>query len=50
MAGEGADFELLASCKVAGVRVRKARSRKTGLLVCLADVQGPLLNGYFALG
>lgn len=50
MAGQGRDYEELACCEVAGVHVRKLRSRKTGMLVCLAAVQGPMVNGYFALG
>ncbi len=40
----------LASCIVGGVEVRKLRSTKTGIVVCLAQVEGPLVNGYFCLG
>ncbi len=37
-------------CVVSGVEVRKLRSTRTGLTVCLALVEGPLVNGYFCLG
>jgi len=32
------------------IPVRKYRSRKTGLRIVVAEVQGPLVNGYFCLG
>lgn len=37
-------------CVVSGVEVRKLRSTRTGVTVCLAQVEGPLVNGYFCLG
>ena len=43
-------FEEIASCQVAGVFVSKYKSSRTGLLVCLAHVESPLVNGYFCLG
>lgn len=43
-------YEELASCEVAGVPVRKYRSLKSGVVVCIAQVEGPLVNGYFCLG
>lgn len=43
-------YELLAECTVAGVLVQKFRSTRTGLVVCIAHVEGPLVNGYFCLG
>ena len=43
-------YEELASCKVAGVPVGKYRSLRTGLVVCIAQVEGPLVHGYFCLG
>lgn len=44
------NYEELASCKVAGVPIGKYRSLKTGLIVCIAQVEGPMVNGYFCLG
>lgn len=32
------------------VPVHKYRSEKTGLTVVIAEVEGPLVNGYFTLG
>ena len=43
-------YELLADCTVAGVLVQKLRSTRTGIVVCIAHVEGPLVNGYFCLG
>ena len=43
-------FELVAGCEVAGVAVQKFKSTRTGLVVCLAQVEGPLVEGYFCLG
>ena len=43
-------YELLSECTVAGVLVQKLRSTRTGIVVCLANVEGPLVNGYFCLG
>ena len=43
-------YEQLAECTVAGVRVQKLRSTRTGIVVCLANVEGPLVNGFFCLG
>ena len=43
-------YELLAECTVAGVPVKKLQSTRTGIVVCVANVEGPLVNGYFCLG
>ena len=43
-------YETLAECTVVGVRVQKLRSTRTGIVVYLAHVEGPLVNGYFCLG
>ena len=43
-------YRTLAECTVAGVRVQKLKSSRTGILVYLAQVEGPLVNGYFCLG
>lgn len=48
MSGKG--YELLAECTVAGVPVQKLRSTRTGIVVCVVQVEGPLVNGYFCLG
>jgi hypothetical protein len=43
-------FELICETKANDViRVRKFKSQKTGLKVVLADVEGPVVNGYLAL-
>jgi len=45
------EYELQYSGKVNDIiPVCKYRSRKTGLRVVVAEVQGPLVNGYFCLG
>lgn len=46
----GKEYELLVDCTVAGILVQKLRSTRTGLVVCVANVEGPLVNGYFCLG
>ena len=43
-------YEKLASCEVAGVPIEKYKSTRSGLVACLAQVEGPLVNGYFCLG
>ena len=43
-------YEALGSCEIAGVLIRKLKSRRTGVTVYLAQVEGPLVNGYFCLG
>lgn len=44
------DFELLYSTKVNGViPVHKYKSKKTALKVVIAEVDGPVVNGYFTL-
>ena len=43
-------YETLASCSVGGVPVSKLRSCRSGLVVCLASVEGPLVNGFICLG
>ena len=51
MADKFEDFELLYSGKCNGVvPVYKYRSHLTGLTVVIAQVEGPLVNGYFCLG
>ena len=45
------DFELLYSTKVNGViPVHKYKSKKTALKIVIAEVDGPVVNGYFTLG
>lgn len=45
------NFELLFSVKANNtIPVFKYKSKKTGLTVCIAQVEGPLVNGYFCLG
>ena len=45
------EYELQYSGKVNDIiPVCKYRSRKTGLRIVVAQVQGPLVNGYFCLG
>ncbi|XP_041346924.1 LOW QUALITY PROTEIN: uncharacterized protein C05D11.1-like, partial [Gigantopelta aegis] len=46
---DGYEYELLASCTIGGVLARKYRSLRTGIVVCLAQVEGPLVNGFFCL-
>ena len=43
-------YETLASCIVGGVTISKLKSLRTGLVVCLAQADGPLVNGYICLG
>ncbi|XP_063704870.1 uncharacterized protein C05D11.1-like [Culicoides brevitarsis] len=44
------NFKLEASVKANGrIPVRKYKSDKTGLSVILADIEGPVVNGYFCL-
>ena len=43
-------FVRVAGCEVAGVAVQKFKSSKTGLVVCLAQVEGPIVEGFFCLG
>ena len=47
---DGGQYELLASCTIGGVLAQKYRSQRTGIVVCLAQVEGPLVNGFFCLG
>jgi len=45
------DYELQYSGKVNDIiPVCKYRSRRTGLCIVVAEVPGPLVNGYFCLG
>ena len=45
------EYELQYSGKVNDIiPVCKYRSRKTGLRIVVAEVPGPLVNGYFCLG
>ena len=48
MAASG--FSLLASCEIEGIPAKKYRSLKTGIVVCIAQVKGPIVNGFFCLG
>ena len=44
-------FESVYSVTADGnVPIEKYRSKKTGLTVFIAQVEGPLVNGYFCLG
>ncbi|WAR30395.1 hypothetical protein MAR_032937 [Mya arenaria] len=46
-----APYEILCAVKAdANIPVTKYRSKKTGITVVIAEVEGPLVNGYFALG
>ena len=43
-------FELVSSALVADIiPVKKYRSKETGLNVCLVNIDGPIVNGYFCL-
>jgi len=44
------NFVEVASCEVAGVPVKKYKSERTGLVACLAQVEGPMVNGFLCLG
>lgn len=43
-------FVRVAGCAVAGVTIQKFKSSRTGLVVCLAQVEGPIVEGFFCLG
>ena len=43
-------FVRVAGCEVAGVTIQKFKSTRTGLVVCLAQVEGPTVQGFFCLG
>ena len=43
-------FVRVAGCEVAGVTIQKFKSTRTGLVVCLAEVEGPIVEGFFCLG
>ena len=44
------EYELITSCKAnGGIPVYRYKS-KTGMTVVIAQVEGPLVNGYFCLG
>lgn len=48
---EKSSFDLVYSVEADGnIPVSKYRSGKTGLTIFIADVGGPLVNGYFCLG
>jgi hypothetical protein len=48
---QSSSFELVCSSQANDlILVRKFRSTRTGLTVVLADVDGPVVNGYFVLG
>lgn len=43
-------FELISSAIVSDIiPIKKYRSKATGITVCIANVEGPLVNGYFCL-
>lgn len=43
-------YELLSSAVVSDIiPIKKYRSKATGITVCIANVSGPLVNGYFCL-
>lgn len=45
------NYEKLCQIKLSnGVPVEKYRSKRTGLHIVLAKVEGPLVSGYFTLG
>ncbi len=43
-------FTLVASCNIGGVPALKYRSLRTGIVVCIAQIEGPLVSGFFCLG
>ena len=44
-------FELTCTTRVVDLfEVKKYKSLRTGLTVCMANVSGPLVNGYFCVG
>lgn len=44
-------FELVATLEAySKIPVYEFKSRRTGLTVVLAEVEGPVVNGYFCLG
>ena len=44
-------FELTCEARVVDLfDVKKYKSSRTGLTVCMANVSGPLVNGYFCVG
>lgn len=46
-----AQFKLISSTKASDViPVNKYKSEKTGLTIIIAEVEGPLVNGFFCLG
>ena len=48
---QGNKFELLCQMNLVGlIPIEKYKSSRTGLTVCVANVEGPLVNGYFCLG
>ncbi len=50
-AGSAHDFDLLCKLNLLDlIPVVKYKSSRTGLTVCIANVDGPLVNGYFVLG
>ncbi|XP_011407072.2 PREDICTED: uncharacterized protein C05D11.1-like [Amphimedon queenslandica] len=50
MASNPEDFyECVASCKIGGVPVLKYVSKRTKMIISIAQVEGPLVNGYFCL-
>jgi hypothetical protein len=49
--GRKGSFELVCSLKANDlVPVHKYKSNVTGLTVVIAEVEGPVVNGYFCLG
>jgi hypothetical protein len=49
--GRSGSFELICSLKANDlVPVHKYKSNATGLIVVIAEVEGPVVHGYFCLG
>jgi hypothetical protein len=49
--GRNENFELICSLKANDlIPVHKYKSNVTGLTVVIAEVEGPIVNGYFCLG
>lgn len=44
-------YKLITSAQINDkIQVTKYKSEKTGMSIILADVEGPVVNGYFTLG
>lgn len=49
IAGDSGSFQLLGRFDALGAHLEVARSRRSGLTVCVAETGGPLVRGAFAL-